>query len=330
MNNSLPASVGDVRDDALCETCGHPLTAHDATGPALVRSHEARGRHPQVHVLGRAVRGPRSHLLLIHSIQLPTRSHLTQTETRLASEAARSTERLPVPETERMTLRRTNWPDVDDVAAMNAARGGRPVRDMSATVAHVLSEEMPRLMAHNRRDDQLGSWVARDRSTGSFLGWFTVRPIDSPVRTVELSYRLVDRTRGEGYDVEGALRMIAMARDAQVATVVAIGTARRHRVRRGDGAGGPASHPADRRDLRRRARGRSASVDDGRLLAGPGRGIGLTDRDEPRGSRRSARAEAGWERWRLRRRRSGSCTSTWTSSSPRSRSAGARSSAGCR
>jgi hypothetical protein len=92
---------------------------------------------------------------------------------------------------------------------------------MPATVAHVLSEEMPRLMAHNRRDDQLGSWVARDRSTGSFLGWFSVQPIDSPVRTVELSYRLVDRTRGEGYDVEGALRMIAMARDAQVCTVVA-------------------------------------------------------------------------------------------------------------
>jgi len=120
-----------------------------------------------------------------------------------------------------MTLRRTNWPDVDDVAAMNAAHGGRPVGDLSTTVAHVLSEEMPRLMAHNRRDDQLGSWVARDRSTGSFLGWFTVRPIDSPVRTVELSYRLVDRARGEGYDVEGALRMIAMARDAQVCTVIA-------------------------------------------------------------------------------------------------------------
>jgi hypothetical protein len=32
MNNSLPASVGDVREDALCETCSHPLTAHDAMG----------------------------------------------------------------------------------------------------------------------------------------------------------------------------------------------------------------------------------------------------------------------------------------------------------
>jgi len=32
MNNSPAASVGDVRDDALCESCGHPLASHDATG----------------------------------------------------------------------------------------------------------------------------------------------------------------------------------------------------------------------------------------------------------------------------------------------------------
>lgn len=122
-----------------------------------------------------------------------------------------------------MTLRRTNWPDVDDVAAMAAANAvARDTAESSAsTVAYVLSEEMPRLMAHNGRDDQLGSWVARDRATGRFLGWFTVRPIESPANTVQLSYRLLHRTRGEGYDVEGALRMIAMARDARVSTVIA-------------------------------------------------------------------------------------------------------------
>ncbi len=128
-----------------------------------------------------------------------------------------------MPETERMTLRRTNWPDIDDVAALAAAAevAWDRVDASASTAAQVLAEEMPRLMAHNRRDDKLGSWVARDRSTGRFLGWFTVRPIESPVRTVELSYRLLERTRGEGYDVEGALLMIAMARDAQVSTVVA-------------------------------------------------------------------------------------------------------------
>jgi len=32
MNNVPPTSLGDGRDDALCESCGHPLASHDATG----------------------------------------------------------------------------------------------------------------------------------------------------------------------------------------------------------------------------------------------------------------------------------------------------------
>ena len=75
-----------------------------------------------------------------------------------------------------MALTRTNWPDVDDVVALNADSkvmrhldNGRPM-----TAARVLAEEMPRLMAHNGRADRLGSWVARDRGTDNFLGWFAI------------------------------------------------------------------------------------------------------------------------------------------------------------
>ena len=122
-----------------------------------------------------------------------------------------------------MALTRTNWPDVDDVVALNAdievmryLDHGRPM-----TAARVLAEEMPRLMAHNRRADHLGSWVARDRGTGNFLGWFMITPVDEPLRTVELTYRLRRRAWGRGYDIEGMLRMIEMARAAQVSTVTA-------------------------------------------------------------------------------------------------------------
>src|SRR6476659_6250218 len=55
-----------------------------------------------------------------------------------------------IPLTERMALTRTNWPDIDDVVALNAdievmryLDHGRPM-----TPARVLAEEMPRLMAH--------------------------------------------------------------------------------------------------------------------------------------------------------------------------------------
>ena len=125
--------------------------------------------------------------------------------------------------TERMALTRTNWPDVDDVVALNADTEvmryldhGRPM-----TPAQVLAEEMPRLMTHNGRADRLGSWVARDRGTGNFLGWFMITPVDEPLRTVELAYRLRRRSRGRGYDIEGMLCMIEIARAAPVSTVIA-------------------------------------------------------------------------------------------------------------
>jgi RimJ/RimL family protein N-acetyltransferase len=122
-----------------------------------------------------------------------------------------------------MTLTRTNWPDVDDVVALNADIEVMPYLDhgQPMTAARVLDEEMPRLMAHNRRTDRLGSWVARDRRTGSFLGWFMIRPVDEPLRTVELTYRLRRRAWGRGYDLEGMLGMIQIARAAQVSTVIA-------------------------------------------------------------------------------------------------------------
>jgi RimJ/RimL family protein N-acetyltransferase len=122
-----------------------------------------------------------------------------------------------------MALTRTNWPDVDDVVALSADTEvmrypdlGRPM-----TAARVLAEEMPRLMAHNGRPDRLGSWVARDRGTGNFLGWFMITPVDEPLRTVELAYRLRRTAWGRGYDIEGMLRMIEIARAAHVSTVIA-------------------------------------------------------------------------------------------------------------
>jgi RimJ/RimL family protein N-acetyltransferase len=128
-----------------------------------------------------------------------------------------------IPVTERMTLTRTNWPDVDDVVALNADTevmryhgNGRPM-----TAARVLAEEMPRLMAHNGRADRLGCWVARGRGTGTFLGWFMITPVDEPLRTVELAYRLRCGAWGRGYDIEGMLCMVEMARAAQVSTVIA-------------------------------------------------------------------------------------------------------------
>lgn len=124
-------------------------------------------------------------------------------------------------QTERMALTRTNWPDIDDLIALNADTGGDdPGQARPLTGAQVLAEEMPRLMAHSRRTDRLGSWVARDRVTGRFLGWFTMTPVEQPPRTVELTYRLRRQVMGLGYDVEGTRQMMEIARAAEMSTVI--------------------------------------------------------------------------------------------------------------
>ena len=128
-----------------------------------------------------------------------------------------------MPETERMMLRRANWPDIDDVVALGADAEVMRYHDDGEplTAARVLSVEMPRLMADARRADELGSWVARDRATGRFLGWFAVTPADDAAQVVALGYRLRPQAGVQGYAVEGALRLLQMARGAQVSTVVA-------------------------------------------------------------------------------------------------------------
>lgn len=123
--------------------------------------------------------------------------------------------------TERMTLRRTNWPDVDDVVALNV----EVMRHLGAShpmgAARVLSEEMPRLMKHDKRFEDLGGWVARNRADGQFLGWFLIAAVDGAEATAELSYRLRLSAWDQGYEVEGALFLVELARAAGMTTVVA-------------------------------------------------------------------------------------------------------------
>ena len=128
-----------------------------------------------------------------------------------------------MPSTDRMTLRRTNWPDVDDLVALNGDPKVMELHDDGhpMTAAQVLSGEMPRLMAHNRRTDDLGCWVARRRDDGAFLGWFIVEPVQDRADTVELSYRLRSSAWDQGFDLEGVRCMIDLARAAGMVTVVA-------------------------------------------------------------------------------------------------------------
>jgi RimJ/RimL family protein N-acetyltransferase len=114
-------------------------------------------------------------------------------------------------ETERLTLRRLTEADVDnlfdldsDPAVMRFLTGGAPTpRDV------IWNEILPRFLSYYERYDGYGVWAAIEKSTGEFLGWFSLRPRDggSPDE-VALGYRLRQSAWGKGYATEGARALI--------------------------------------------------------------------------------------------------------------------------
>jgi len=127
-------------------------------------------------------------------------------------------------ETERLVLRQFTLDDVDnlveldsDPGVMHFITGGRATpRD------EIENDILPWFLHYYEPEDRYGFWVAIEKSTGKFLGWFHFRPADGrPSDEPELGYRLCRSAWGRGYATEGSR--------ADPEGV--------HRVRRGTGGG---------------------------------------------------------------------------------------------
>ncbi|MFI2209662.1 GNAT family N-acetyltransferase [Streptomyces sp. NPDC020141] len=114
--------------------------------------------------------------------------------------------------TDRLALRAITASDLDnlfdldsDPEVMRFLNGGRP------TALETLREEsLPRLTHRYPCIGNPGFWAADDRSTGSFLGWFELRPLrEDSAAVVELGYRLNRAAWGRGCATEGARALIA-------------------------------------------------------------------------------------------------------------------------
>ncbi|MEV0720422.1 GNAT family N-acetyltransferase [Asanoa sp. NPDC050611] len=113
-------------------------------------------------------------------------------------------------ETARLRLRDITGDDVeelfalhDDPEVMRFINGGRP-----ASRAAIVSRTLP---AMTRAHPAFGRacWAAEERSTGRFVGWFALRPVD-PARpdVVDLGYRLRRDAWGLGYATEGSSALV--------------------------------------------------------------------------------------------------------------------------
>ncbi|MFJ6013212.1 GNAT family N-acetyltransferase [Streptomyces sp. NPDC092952] len=140
-------------------------------------------------------------------------------------------------ETERMTLRRFTGADVDSLAALHGhpdvmrwIDDGRPVpRDVveQHQLPGILREyvDLPRGQ---------GCFAAEGKSSGAFLGWFSLRPAASVGLNggTELGYRMLPSAWGLGYATEGARALVRHAFaepavDRIVATTMTVNTASR-------------------------------------------------------------------------------------------------------
>jgi RimJ/RimL family protein N-acetyltransferase len=114
-------------------------------------------------------------------------------------------------ETERLVLRRFTDADVDNVVELDSdpevmrfLTGGTPTPRVV-----IQYEILPRFLRSYERYEGYGYWAAIEKSTGMFLGWFSLKPSDEGNHgDFELGYRLRKVAWGKGYGTEGARALI--------------------------------------------------------------------------------------------------------------------------
>ena len=114
-------------------------------------------------------------------------------------------------ETDRLRLRPFTAADAphllaldNDPEVMRYINGGRPVG-----ADDIRERSLPRLLHDHPCTGTRGFWAAEEKATGTFLGWFELRPLaDHDPAVVELGYRLNRASWGRGYATEGARALI--------------------------------------------------------------------------------------------------------------------------
>lgn len=115
--------------------------------------------------------------------------------------------------TQRLRLRHLRADDADRLIDLDSDSlvtrwidGGRPPDPV-----RIRGEVLPRLLALSEATEGLGFFAAEDPASGSFLGWFHLRPWQDDPHSLELGWRLRAECWGRGLATEGARALIAAA-----------------------------------------------------------------------------------------------------------------------
>ena len=88
---------------------------------------------------------------------------------------------------------------------------------------HIEEKVMPHILNYYENDDGLGIWAAMNQTSGSFMGWFLLRPNRADESEIELGYRLKREFWGHGYATEGSEALVTKGfNELKVSTIIAI------------------------------------------------------------------------------------------------------------
>ena len=114
-------------------------------------------------------------------------------------------------QTDRMELREFTMDDAETLVALDS--DPEVMRFVSAgapTPIEVIRDEiLPKFMRFYGDGSGLGGWVAVDRDTQEFLGWFHLRPFDPDPSALDLGYRFARWAWDRGLATEGSRALIA-------------------------------------------------------------------------------------------------------------------------
>jgi RimJ/RimL family protein N-acetyltransferase len=107
-------------------------------------------------------------------------------------------------DTDRMTLRPLTIDDVDELVALNSdAEVMRYITGGKPTPREEVIETVRRRIGRR--------WMAYERSTGEFIGWFGLVPSSTVAGDYEVGYRLRRAAWGRGLATEGTRALIDLA-----------------------------------------------------------------------------------------------------------------------
>ncbi|MCT9081481.1 GNAT family N-acetyltransferase [Streptomyces fulvoviolaceus] len=95
----------------------------------------------------------------------------------------------------------------NDPEVMRYLNGGRPT-----PLEAIRTRTLPAFLHDYPGLGTRGFWAAEEKTNGTFLGWFELRPLDEhSAAVVELGYRLNKAAWGKGYATEGSRALIDKA-----------------------------------------------------------------------------------------------------------------------